>query len=43
MTEQTTVALKPSTKDRFDQAKPYESITADEFVNELLDLHEGER
>lgn len=39
----TTISLDKSTKERLDEAKPYDSITADEFVDVLLDRWEGRR
>ena len=39
----TTIALDQSTKKKFDRAKPYESLSADEFVDVLLDRWEGSR
>lgn len=36
----TTLWLDDDTKDRFDAAKPYDSMSAGEFLNELLDDHE---
>lgn len=36
----TTVALQADTKRRFDEMMPYESMSADEFVSELLDTWE---
>jgi hypothetical protein len=39
----TTITLKRSTKEKFDRAKPYESLNADEFVGVLLDRWEGRR
>lgn len=34
------IAVKPPTKTRFDDLKPFESLSHDEFVAELLDLYE---
>lgn len=42
-TERSTVALHKDTKRRFDRAKPYDSLSADEFVSVLLDRWEGKR
>lgn len=39
----TTITLDKSTKARFDRAKPYESLSADEFVEVLLERWEGRR
>lgn len=39
--EYTTLALQADTKRRFDEVKPYESISADEFIHELIDTWEG--
>lgn len=39
----TTITLDKNTKERFDQAKPYESLSADEFVGVLLERWEGRR
>lgn len=39
----TTITLDQSTKEKFDRAKPYESLSADEFVDVLLDRWEGRR
>lgn len=36
----TTLALQAETKQRFDEVKPYNSMSADEFISELLDLWE---
>lgn len=41
--ESTTIALKRRTKERLDSAKPYNSLSADEFVSELLDAYESNR
>lgn len=38
----TTIALKRRTKQRFDRTKPYKSLSADEFVDELLDVYESD-
>lgn len=40
-TQYRTLALRCDTKQRFDEVKPYESMSADEFIDELLDLWEG--
>lgn len=37
------IGIYSDTKQRFDDAKPYSSISADEFVNVLLDRWEGRR
>lgn len=42
-TNGTTVRLSQPTKKRLDQAKPYNSMSADEFVDVLLDRWEGRR
>jgi hypothetical protein len=39
----TTITLDRSTKEKFDRAKPYETISADEFVEVLLERWEGRR
>lgn len=39
----TTITLDRSTKEKFDRAKPYKSLSADEFVDVLLDRWEGRR
>jgi len=39
----TSVALYGDTKQRFDRVKPYESMSANEFVDELLDRWERQR
>jgi hypothetical protein len=41
--DRTSVALYDDTKQRFDRVKPYESMSADEFVDVLLDRWEGQR
>jgi len=41
--ERTTIGLQPETKRRFEEAKPYDSLSADEFVGELLDRWENRR
>lgn len=33
----TTIGLYQDTKRRFDEAKPFDSLSADEFLHELLD------
>lgn len=38
-----TIGIRTDTKERFDQAKPYDSMSADEFVDVLLDKWEGRR
>lgn len=42
-TDVTTVRVTKSVKDRFDDAKPYDSMSANEFVDVLLDRWEGHR
>jgi hypothetical protein len=39
-TERTSVSIYRDTKERFDQAKPFDSMSADEFVEELLSHYE---
>lgn len=39
--EFTSLGIKRPTKERFEAAKPYGSISHDEFVSELLDRYEG--
>jgi len=39
----TTITLNRSTKEKFDRAKPYESLSADEFVDVLLNRWEDRR
>jgi len=41
--ERTTLTVRRDTHERFQSAKPYDSITADEFVGVLLDRWEGRR
>lgn len=41
--EATTVRVTRPVKKRFDEAKPYDSMSADEFVDTLLDRWEGRR
>jgi hypothetical protein len=41
--ERSSLGVYEDTKRRFNRAKPYESLSADEFVNELLDKWEGRR
>lgn len=36
-----TLWLDDDTKERFDRIKPYETVTQDEFLNELLDEYEN--
>lgn len=38
----TTLGVHEDTKERFNEAKPFDSISADEFVNYLLDEWEDE-
>lgn len=33
----TTITLEESTKEKFDRAKPYQSLSADEFVEQLIE------
>jgi len=39
----TTITVRRETLNRFKQAKPYESVSADEFVDELIDEWEGNK
>jgi DNA-binding MarR family transcriptional regulator len=39
----TTITLNRSTKEKFDRAKPYDTLTADEFLDVLLDRWEARR
>lgn len=39
--ERTTLTVSRKTHQRFDEAKPYDSLSADEFVDTLLDKWEG--
>ena len=39
----TTITLDRGTKEEFDAAKPYDSMSADEFVDVLLNQWEGRR
>lgn len=39
----TTLTIDRSTKEKFDRAKPYESLSADEFVEVLVERWEGRR
>jgi len=41
--KRTTLGIKKSTKQRFSQAKPYDSLSDDEFIDTLLDKWEGRR
>jgi hypothetical protein len=41
--ERSSIGVYPGTKQRFDRAKPYNSMSADEFVDVLLDHWEGKR
>lgn len=41
--ERTSLGVYAETRRRFEDAKPYDSISADEFVNVLLDRWEGRR
>jgi hypothetical protein len=38
-----TLGIRKDTKRRFEEAKPYESLSHDEFVDVLLDRWEGRR
>jgi len=38
-----TLGVHTDTKRRFEDAKPYDSMSADEFVDVLLDKWEGKR
>lgn len=42
-TKRSTIGVHKDTKRRFDRAKPYESMSADEFVDVLLERWEGRR
>lgn len=39
--EYSTLGVRKDTKRRFDDAKPYDSLSADEFIEELLDAWGG--
>jgi len=39
--ERTTIAISRHNRERLEQAKPYNSLSNDEFVAELLDAYEG--
>lgn len=41
--DRSTIGVQRDTKRRFDDAKPYDSMSADEFVDVLLDRWEGRR
>lgn len=41
--ERSTLGVRRDTKQRFDRCKPYDSMSADEFVDVLLDKWEGRR
>jgi hypothetical protein len=41
--DRSTLGVRRDTKQRFDQVKPYDSMSADEFVDVLLDKWEGRR
>ena len=41
--ERTTITVRRDTHQRFQGAKPYKTISADEFVDVLLDHWEGKR
>ena len=36
----TTIRLSRGTKTRIDEVRPYESLTYDEFINELVNVYE---
>lgn len=38
--KRSTLGVHDDTRRRFNQAKPFESVSADDFVNELLDTWE---
>lgn len=40
--ETTTIALSKRNRERLEQAKPYKSISNNEFVGELLDAYEAD-
>lgn len=37
----TTIAVRGETKEQFKDAKPFESLSADEFIQHLLDEYDG--
>lgn len=39
----TTLSVREPTRERFESAKPYDSMSADDFVGVLLDRWEGRR
>lgn len=41
--QRSTIGVYSDTKERFDGAKPYDSMSGDEFVEVLLDKWEGRR
>lgn len=41
--QRSSIGVYADTKERFDEAKPYDSMSADEFVDVLLDRWEGRR
>jgi NAD dependent epimerase/dehydratase family enzyme len=41
--QRSTIGVYGDTKERFDSAKPYDSMSGDEFVEVLLDKWEGKR
>jgi hypothetical protein len=41
-TEETSLRVTGEVKQRFDTAKPYDSLSADEFIDTLLDRWEGQ-
>lgn len=41
--QRSTIGVYADTKQRFDDAKPYDSMSGDEFVDVLLDRWEGRR
>lgn len=40
MSGRTTLSVDKETHERFQEAKPYESLSANEFVDELIDRYE---
>ena len=38
----TTIAVRPDTADRLNEAMPYRTMSKDEFVDELIDLYNKE-
>lgn len=41
--ERTTLGITAETRERFNEAKPYGSMSAEEFLEVLLDEWEGQR